>query len=219
MRGLLISLLLAAQQLQAPYPDAVAADADWQIHDEPIVAGGLTYYPTRETRMFDGRVMMQMDVYQNVPVYADVSIQPFTLAFVPLTPTRVRTYERGPEGERWFISGRGRPDIGALAVVGAVGTAGDVVEVEPSVALEAAIVPSAPAGIESIPAPRRNAGVWVEFSGVRWYSDGTAEPYSPERFVRAGDYHGFAVYREKEGGDRIWIAAVTGGPLAPYRKH
>src|SRR5262245_60791431 len=125
---LLISMLLAAQQLQSPYPDAVAAEADWQINNEPIVAGGLAYYATQETRMFDGRVMMPIDVFRGVPVFADVSIQPFTLAFVPLTPTRVRTYERGPAGERWFISGRGRLDIGALGTAGAVGTAGEFVE-------------------------------------------------------------------------------------------
>jgi hypothetical protein len=219
MRGLLITLLLGAQQLQSPYPDAVAADAYWQIHNEPIIAGGLTYYPTLETRMFDGHVMMPMDVYQGVPVFADVSIQPFTLAFVPLTPTRVRTYERGPDGERWFISGRGRPDIGASGITGAVGTAGDFLDTAASVVLEAPIATNAPAGIESIPGPRRNGGVWVEFNGTRWYSDGTAESYSPERFVRVGDYHRFGVYRERGGSDRIWIATVDGGPLAPYRKY
>src|SRR5262252_6184518 len=127
MRALLISLLLAAQQWQSPNPDVGAADASWQINNEPIVVGGLTYYPTR-----------------------------------------VRTYERGPDGERWFISGRGRPDIGTLGIAGVVGTAGDIFETDAPVAFEAPIVTSVPAGLESIRVPRRNSGVWVEFNGTRW---------------------------------------------------
>jgi len=215
MRGFLLSLFVAALQFRNPNPDAVAATAEWQINNEPIVAQGLTYYPTRETRMFDGQVMSQIDVYNGVPVYADVSISPFTLAYVPLTPTRMRTYERGPDGERRFISGRGRADL-------AVGTSG--VEIFEPVIIEAPIevasAPPTPTGMESIPRPRGTTGIWIEFEGARWYHDGAAQSYTPERFARAGDYHGFPVYREKgRAADRIWIATVTSGPLAPYKKH
>ena len=215
MRGFLLSLFVAALQFRNPNPDAVAATAEWQINNEPIVAQGLTYHPTRETRMFDGQVMSQIDVYNGVPVYADVSISPFTLAYVPLTPTRMRTYERGPDGERRFISGRGRADL-------AVGTSG--VEIfEPVIIeapLEVASAPPTPTGMESIPRPRGTTGIWIEFEGARWYHDGAAQSYTPERFARAGDYHGFPVYREKgRAADRIWIATVTSGPLAPYKKH
>jgi hypothetical protein len=213
MCGFLLSLLVASMQLRSPNPDAVAADADWQINNEPIVVAGLTYYPTRETRMFDGQVMAQVDVYKGVPVYADVSILPFALAYVPLTPTRLRTYERGSDGERLFISGRGRADIGA----GIVSMAG--AETVVPITNEAPNEPSAPTRVESIPRPVGTTGIWVEFNGERWYNDGTAEPHSPDRFVRDGDYHGFAVYREKGPTEnRIWIATVSGGRLTPYRK-
>jgi len=212
MRGFLLSLFIAALQFRNPNPDAVAANADWQITNEPIVAQGLTYYPTRENRMFDGQVMSQIDVYKGVPVYADVSIAPFTLAYVPVTTTRMRTYERGPDGDSRFISGRGRADIGA------VGTAGT--EAMAPVIIEAPSAPPAPTRVESIPRPRGTTGIWVEFNGVRWYNDGVAQSYTAERFVRAGDYHGFAVYRERgRADDRMWIATVNGGPLTPYRKH
>ena len=215
MRGFLLSLLVAALQFRTPNPDAVAATADWQINNEPIVAQGLTYYPTRESRMFDGQVMSQIDVYKGVPVYADVSISPFTLAYVPLTPTRMRTYERGPDGDSRFISGRGRADLGAVVTSG--------IEIWEPVIIEAPIeAPSAPAPtrVESIPRPRGTTGIWVEFNGVRWYNDGVAQSYTAERFVRAGDYHGFPVYRERgRAADRIWISTVNGGPLTPYRRH
>src|SRR5262245_60594816 len=153
MRALLVSMILVAvsiaarasgqgMQLRTPDPDAVAYGAEWQVNDEPIVASGLTYYPTREIRMFDAQVMTQIDVYQGVPVYADMSMTPFLLAYVPLTPTRLRTYERGPDGERWFISGRGRFDIPP------VGTAGEVAS---PVFMEA---PFAPLTVEPTEEPR-----------------------------------------------------------------
>ncbi len=233
MRVCLLSLVLATaliptqtvsglgMQLQPPNPDAIAFDAEWQVYNEPIVVQGLTYYPTRETRMFDGQVMTQVDVYYGVPVYADMSMTPFLLVYVPLTPTRMRTYERGPDGERYFISGRGRFDIPPVGTAGI--DAGVPVMMEAPFAPfigEAPTAPSVATGVESIPPPRVTRGIWVEFDGARWYLDGAAEAFTPDRFVPAGDYHGFPVFRERgPGADRIWIAAVPGGPLTPYKKH
>ena len=45
-------------QFRTPPPDVSAAAAPWQINSEPIVVGGLTYYPTRGFRLFDGQVMV-----------------------------------------------------------------------------------------------------------------------------------------------------------------
>src|SRR5262249_22364237 len=106
-------------QLRIPAPSTGAATAEWQINNEPIVVQGLTYYPTRETVMFDPQDMMQVDVYKNVPVYADVSREPFTLVYVPLTPDRLRTYERPRDENPAAISGRGRAEP---RVTGTAGT-------------------------------------------------------------------------------------------------
>src|SRR5262249_18375389 len=46
----------------------IAEYAAWQFNGEPILVGGGVYYPTRETRIFDGQIMTQIDVYQRVPV-------------------------------------------------------------------------------------------------------------------------------------------------------
>jgi hypothetical protein len=71
--------------------------------------------------------------------------------------------------------------------------------------------------IESIPRPEAGNGVWLEFDGARWYSAGEAVPFTPDRFEPGGRYRGFPVYREKGGSaNRIWVAAVQDGPLAPY---
>ncbi len=124
----------------------------------------------------------------------------------------MRTYERPADGERWVITGRGQVDPRPVATTGSV-EAAPVVIVPPMV--------TRPAGrVESIRRPRGTDGVWVEFDGARWYHDGAAQLFSPDRFEHAGDYHGFAVYRERgRGADRIWIATVPGGPLTPYKRH
>jgi len=73
--------------------------------------------------------------------------------------------------------------------------------------------------IESVPPPQSNAGIWIEFNGARWYSAGPAVPHVDDRFVQIGDYHGFPVYRERNGpSNEIWVLSVNGGPLAPYRR-
>src|SRR5215831_5832358 len=106
----LVLAALQVLQLRMPAPSVGAATADWQINNEPIVVQGLVYYPTLETRMFDPQDMMQVDVYKGVPVYADVSREPFTLVFVPLTADRMRTYERPRHDDPQAISGRGRAE-------------------------------------------------------------------------------------------------------------
>jgi hypothetical protein len=62
-------------------------------------------------------------------------------------------------------------------------------------------------------------GVWLEFNGARWYSNGPASSFSLDRFEPVGEYHGFPVYRDKTSGtDDIWVSVVKEGPVAPYAK-
>ena len=69
-------------------------------------------------------------------------------------------------------------------------------------------------------APDAQNGVWLEFRGARYYSDGAAAPFDAKRFTRVGEYHGFPVYRAKEGNvEAIWVAVLKDeGPVAPYVK-
>jgi len=68
------------------------------------------------------------------------------------------------------------------------------------------------------PPPRTNEGVWIEFQGTRYYSAGASVIYDPARFRNVGDYRGFPVYREGGAGDRIYVAVLPDGPLAPFTK-
>jgi hypothetical protein len=76
-----------------------------------------------------------------------------------------------------------------------------------------------PAHMESVARPSGPNGVWLEFNGSRWYSDGRAVAYSSDRFVKIGDYREFPVYRESTGtSETIWVSVAQDGPLAPYAK-
>jgi len=199
-------------QTRTPNPEVTAADADWQVRNDPLVVQGLEYFPTRETRIFDGQVMTQIDVYQGVPIYADTTTEPFTLVYVPLSRDRMRTYERPRDPDYATVSGRGT----VLPAPAAVETSG-VVALQPAPMTPPVSMP--PPGIESLRRPSGTSGVWVPFNGARWYLDGAAVSYSPDRFVQIGSYQGFSVYRERaNGANRIWIPSVSGGLLTPYAR-
>src|SRR5438552_2434770 len=83
-------------QIGSPQPEVNAANADWQVNNNAIVVGGLVYYPTREFRMFDPQVMAQVGIYDRVPIYADTTLEPFTVVYVPTGRDRVRTYQHAP---------------------------------------------------------------------------------------------------------------------------
>jgi hypothetical protein len=230
-----------------PPPRATAAAADWQILSLPIVVNGLVYYPTRAFRLYDAGVMAQTGIYEGVPVYADVTLEPFSVVYVPVSASSLRVYEQKREGalagttasrtpsfpvdiaSDTVLAVRGR-EAALSAVAGATGTTGTTGTTDASprdrptaTAATAAVARTRPdrraTGVESIPAPRATDGVWLEFDGSRWYADGAAVPLSADRFEPIGAYRGFAVYREKHGAaNAIWVSVVRDGPVAPYRR-
>ena len=73
--------------------------------------------------------------------------------------------------------------------------------------------------IGSAPKSATVSGVWLEYDGARWYSNGAAASFSADRFEPVGEYHGFPVYRDKLAGTSdIWVSLVKDGPLAPYAR-
>ncbi|MCU1382607.1 MAG: hypothetical protein JWL71_1304 [Acidobacteria bacterium] len=220
-------------QFRTPPPDVTAAGALWEMNGDPIMVGGITYDATRAFRLFDGQVMVQTGLFAGVPVYSDATIEPYSELYVPLSSGRMRVYERRRERELAGTTGshvptfpvdspsvRARRDRIAITDE-PVGTGGSDV---PRTASEAAsAITPAPARprhtiMTAVPSGVPN-GVWLEFNGRRWYSDGPAASFSADRFEPIGEYRGFPVYRDKTAGkDDIWVSVVEDGPLAPYRK-
>jgi hypothetical protein len=232
--------------LPTPPPQVTAASASWQINGEPVFFAGDFYYPAGPTIFFDGNVMVRSGVYQSVPLYSDATLEPYSVVYVPIGGKVMRPYERRRSGQLAGTVGSRAPSFPIerdveLSAAGGIQTPPRVLS-EPQVVPEAerpvgtvgTLVPSvarsAPApvverprargtSIESIPAPRSNAGIWIQYDGARWRSAGAAVSYEPDRFAPIGEYRGFPVYREKNGkADEIYVAAVQDGPLVPYKR-
>ncbi len=84
---------------ETPPPLVNAAGATWQLNGEPIFHEGNFYYPAGATVFFDGKVMVRTGVYAGVPVYADVTLEPYSMVYVPIGGLVMRPYERRREGE------------------------------------------------------------------------------------------------------------------------
>lgn len=225
--GSLLLMVLLVPSLGSAQPSRTAQAAEWQVLNEPILVNGLVYYPTMETRFFDRQIMTQTGVYLGVPVYADVTLEPHSVIYVPVSRGLMRGYERRREGELagtqgsrvpYFPveipSGIAAPEPRTVTNPRAVGTSG--------------AAPPAPSGdtprpaatrIASIPLPRGDDGIWLEYAGARWYSDGPAVVFDEARFRQVGVYRGFPVYRDRaSGAGEIWVRVVADGPVAPYTK-
>lgn len=80
-------------------PAVTAAAASWQVNGEPLFHAGHFYYPAGATVFFDGKIMTRTGSYEGVPLYADVTLEPFSIVFVPVGGGRMRPYERKRDGD------------------------------------------------------------------------------------------------------------------------
>jgi hypothetical protein len=208
-----------------PPPAVTAAEADWQLQGEPLLHAGAVYYPSGPTAFFDGLLMARVGEYRGVPLYADTTDEPNSLVYVPLANGMMKPYVRPRTGDLAGTSGSRSADP-AIPV--------NVRTIEPSLAAPpplppplpipapAAAGPAAALGLPpppspSTPEPTATGGIWVEFEGRRWFSAGSAVPYSSDRFAPIGVYHGFPVYRDRsEFTNKIYVPAFLGGYVAPY---
>src|SRR5262245_1715123 len=170
--SLAVFVALAFPMPVGAQPTVTAQSSDWQVNSEPIFVNGLVYYPTRGTRFFDREIMAQVGVYQSVPVYADVTLEPHSVIYVPVGRQMMRAYERRREGELAgtsgsrvpsfpveIKSGTNRPEDRTVTVGTPVGTGGTVAS-----PFSPTDVPrSTRTHVESIPPPRSNQGIWVEY--------------------------------------------------------
>jgi hypothetical protein len=213
--AVLLPISGTAQMFQTgtPPPPATAEYADWQFNSEPLLVNGLIYYPTRETRLFDSQIMVQTGAYRSVPIYADVTKQPFGVVYVPIGRGLMKAYEVNPARDIATI----QPPRNAERTVG---TSGAVVPAPVPTSARFDDVPRpARTRMESARRPEATNGVWLEFQGVRYYAEGAAVAFDANRFTPIGDYRGFPVFRAKDGrADQIWVSIVMDGPLAPYTK-
>ena len=226
-----------------PPPQVTASTARWQLQSVPIEFEGIVYQPTAFVRPFDRNVMTQVGLFDGVPLYADATLEPFSVVFVPVA-RGMRQYERERVGALAGTTGSRTPaapvqpqsTIGApeatvgVATPAVAGTAGMTIAAArtlppsartlPPSHAAAAATPTGRAAVETAVSPGAGNGVWIRYDATTWYSNGEAVPFTPERFTRIGSYRQFPVYRERRGDNArvIWVAVVQDGPVAPYAK-
>lgn len=222
-------------------PTVSAGDASWYRQREPLIYAGSLYHPAGPVVFFDGNVMVRTGYYNGVPLYADTTIEPYSIVLVPIGRGQMQPYERIRDGELAGTSGSRAPSfpgtsvrsgeviagapgaptnaplpIGAIGVVGpdpgGVATTGRVPRI---VAPEAAPEPE-PAR-RGIGRPFRYDSISVRFNGEKWVMAGPSVPTLPQGLVRIADYQGFPVYAERgREHERIYLP-FSGERMAPFR--
>jgi hypothetical protein len=174
MRPLLVALALlaaapAAAQIQSRPTDpplVTAANESWYLLREPLQFAGDLYYPGGAALFFDGHRMVRVGHYNGVPLYADATVEPFSVVLVPVSRGLMQPYQR--------------PRRGALA-----GTTGSTTPAFPVAVVPGATVPVAAAAAPptSPPLPPGAMGVFTPEGAQAQIIARTAPLADPERAV------------------------------------
>jgi|SRR5688572_18697209 len=245
--GVLIAAPVAAQIQSRPTdpPLVTAANESWYQLGEPIQFAGELYYRAGPAIFFNGNTMVRTGHYNGVPLYADTTIEPYSIVLVPIGRGLLQPYERPRRGDLAGTTGS-RPSsfpvhivpestaIPAAAVSptrlpvppGAINvytpemaTAASNART-PGAVGTAGIAPSRPQPVQPLVTLRRpesNDGIWVSFGGERWVSSGVAMPLNTNDFVRVGEYAGFPVFARRELKEEVIYLPARSGLVAPYR--
>jgi hypothetical protein len=243
MRGLfLVMTLLAAAPVSAQVqsrptePPIVSAENEqWFKLGEPLQVSGDVYYPAGPRVFFNGNTMVRMAHFNGIPIYADTTLEPYSVIFVPAGRGIMQPYERPRRGDLAGTTGSRTPSFPVGAVtsgyrseimaasspsnlprpIGAIGSFAD------------ASSPAAPAdaggqqdiqGYVTLLRPESNDGIWITYAGAKYVSAGAAVPFRAGDFRLVGDYAGFPVFARQNIQDDVIFVPTRAGLVAPYRK-
>ena len=244
MRGLFIAVALtvaapAAAQVQSRPTEAPIVTAEnevWYRLGEPLQFAGDVYYPAGSTIFFNGNTMVRTGHYNGVPLYADTTIEPYSIVYVPVARGQLQPYERRRRGDLAGTTGSRAPSFpvdrdpasrGILQAaapptnlplpIGAIGA------YTPDLGRGADALSPAPlqqSQQENVPLlrPENNDGIWVWFSGAKWISAGSAVPLRAQEFELVGDYAGFPVFARARVKEQVIYIPTRAGLVAPYRR-
>ena len=206
--ALLVSAPVVAQVTSRPTePPIVTAENDlWFRRGEPIVFAGDFYYPAGPVVFFNGDVMVRTGFYDGVPLYADTTIEPYSVVLVPIGRGRMRPYERIRSGDLAGTTGSrapsfpGRTDRDPVPLpietitpdapeFGAVGTAGNTV---PEAVGDASIA-TPPRPVKGKPFSYNS--ISIHYMGERWVMAGPSGPLR-SGWIQVAEYRDFPVYAE-----------------------
>jgi hypothetical protein len=98
--ALLVSTSAFAQVQSRPTdpPLVSAASESWYQLREPMVLGNDVYYHAGAAVFFNGNVMVRTGHYNGVPLYADATMEPYSVLYVPIGRGQMQPYERKRQG-------------------------------------------------------------------------------------------------------------------------
>lgn len=119
MRCLLTALVVlsaasAAAQIQnrPTDPPLVTAEREsWYQLGEPLQYAGDVYYRAGAPVFFNGNSMVRTGHYNGVPLYADTTLEPYSIVYVPIGRGLMQPYERLRQGELAGTSGSRTPSF------------------------------------------------------------------------------------------------------------
>lgn len=222
----------AAQTAQVTPPPAVTADNEaWFVAAGPILHAGSLYHPAGPSVYFNPREMVSSGYFGGIPLYKRTTIEPYSIVFVPVAGGLMQPYERRRDGELAGTTGSTLPSFpGTVASEGMmfedipaapVGTTGTLDENDGALSDE---TPTALGAPTALPARTRRTrpgvdGLFLDYDGRRWFSDGPALRYDASRFRQVGEHRGFSVFTERiRPTGRIYIAVAQAADalVAPY---
>lgn len=111
---LLASAASAAAQIQnrPTDPPVVTAEREsWYQLGEPLQFAGDVYYRAGAQVFFNGNSMVRTGHYNGVPLYADTTLEPYSIVYVPIGGGRMQPYERLRQGGLASTSGSRTPSF------------------------------------------------------------------------------------------------------------
>jgi hypothetical protein len=218
-------------------PLVTAASESWYVLREPLQFAGELYGPAGPPVFFNGNTMIRSGHYNGVPLYADTTVEPFSVVLVPISRGMLQPYTRLRFSPAPVIMAAVSPTApplspGAISVYTPetvailrtpTGTVASPVTIrdpapDPEIVGTTGIVtsrrPVVP--VVSMRRPESNDGVWIMFAGERWLSAGAAIPFTAD-FVRVGEYAGFPVFARRDFSQDVIYVPSRAGLIAPYR--
>ena len=233
--ALVMSIPAVAQVNSRPTdPPIVSAENDaWYRLGEPVVVSGEFYYPAGPVTFFNGNVMVRVGHYNGVPLYANTTLEPHSIVFVPIGRGQMQPYERLRTGDLAGTSGSRLPSFPGRSdrLTPQIASAPALVDVPQPVGTASAATaerPVATTGIElaaPVVPPQRGKpftydSVSVQYMGEKWVMAGPSMMEMPPGLVRIGEYKGFPVYAQTgRQHERIYLPLIAGrvAPFTPKR--
>lgn len=234
IRKAVLVLLLAAppagaqiQSRPTEPPLVTAANEQWYQLREPIQFAGDLYFPAGAAVFFNGNTMARTGHYNGVPLYADTTLEPFSVVLVPVGRGLMQPYERRRQGDLVGTTGSRTPSFpvgtGGNVIAGAGGTSGS------------AAIPQAPAPptrpqqpigaigavtLESSARPAAAAPDDTSMIATRGSSPAVETARTTARTAR--QEAPIVSLRRPEGNDGLWVQFggsrwISAGPAVPLR--